>query len=535
MAADSKVRRCAVYTRKSSEEGLDQDFNSLQAQRESCEAYIRSQRSEGWKLIPAAYDDGGISGGTMARPALQRLLSDIAAGQVDVIVVYKVDRLTRALADFAKMVEVFDRHGVSFVAVTQQFNTTTSMGRLTLNVLLSFAQFEREVTGERIRDKIAASKQKGMWMGGVVPLGYRVKDRKLIVVPEEAERVRLIFSRYLQCSGVPALVRWLRREDIRSRPRGVSPGVCFGRGGLYCLLSNPVYIGEISHKGLRHPGLQEAIVDHAVWGAAQTKMAAKTPYIGSGRRTELSPLLKKLQDSDGRRLHPSHSRKAGRRYRYYVSESIDPDTAVDAKSPDWRLPASDLESRVLDVVRMIVGDQALLAKAALAAELPLEQMAAVLKNAQQSEPSLELVQQVVLGTDSMSVTIQLAASPSLAVEKTVPMAIRRRGHERRLVFLTATERPARPDARLIKALGHGLSFWDRLQSGESLSAVDLGNKEGLDNRYVGRTLALAFLAPDLMEAIALGTLAEGWSAERLLRLENLPLSWVEQRRMFAAG
>jgi len=267
----TQIRGCAIYTRKSSEEGLEQDFNSLHAQREACEAFIKSQAGEGWRLVKTAYDDGGLSGGTMERPALQRLLADISQGLIDVVVVYKVDRLTRSLTDFAKMVEVFDVRGVSFVAVTQQFNTTTSMGRLTLHVLLSFAQFEREVTGERIRDKIAASKQKGMWMGGgLVPIGYDVIDRRLVVNKTEADTVREIFHRYLELGSVRLLMEDLNRRGIRSKVRVAkngrrAGGNLFFRGALYGLLSNPIYIGEIRHKGVRHPGLHEPIVDRELW------------------------------------------------------------------------------------------------------------------------------------------------------------------------------------------------------------------------------------------------------------------------------
>ena len=272
------VRRCAIYTRKSSEEGLEQDFNSLQAQREACEAFIKSPASEGWKRIKTAYDDGGMSGGTMRRPALQRLLADIGEGLVDVVVVYKVNRLTRALADFAKMVEMFDARGVSFVAVTQQCNTTTSMGRLTLNVLLSFAQFEREVTGERIRDKIAASKRKGMWMGGVPPLGYEVRERRLVVNPTEADTVRYIYERYLELGCVRQLSKELDERGIVSKVRiskkGVNPGGCrFSRGALYELLANPIHIGEIRHKQERYPGQHEAIVPRELWGECSSDCA----------------------------------------------------------------------------------------------------------------------------------------------------------------------------------------------------------------------------------------------------------------------
>src|ERR1700746_1297618 len=277
-----KIRRCAVYTRKSSEEGLEQEFNSLHAQREACEAFIKSQAGEGWRLVRTHYDDGGLSGATMERPALQRLMADIAKGLIDAVVVYKVDRLTRSLADFAKMVEVFDARGVSFVAVTQQFNTTTSMGRLTLNVLLSFAQFEREATGERIRDQIAASKRKGIWMGGLVPLGYEVRDRQLVINEAEATTVRHIFTRYCELGSVRLLKEELDRNGVRSKIRvskdGVeSGGQAFSRGALYTLLRNPIYVGEIRHKGVCHPGQHAPIVDRAIWDKVAKLLLERPP------------------------------------------------------------------------------------------------------------------------------------------------------------------------------------------------------------------------------------------------------------------
>src|SRR5713226_7950982 len=275
------VQRCAIYTRKSSEEGLEQNFNSLHAQREACEAFIKSQAGEGWRPAKNVYDDGGLSGGTMERPALQRLLADIDQGLIEVVVVYKVDRLTRSLADFAKMVELFDAHHVSFVAVTQQFNTTTSMGRLTLNVLLSFAQFEREVTGERIRDKIAASRRKGLWTGGVVPLGYDLRERRLVINPAEAEVVRQIFRRYLELGYVRLLKDELDRRGMVSKPHhsgnGARPrGYSFSRGALYALLSNPLYVGEIRHRGVRHPGQHQPIIDRELWDKVQEQLQEHT-------------------------------------------------------------------------------------------------------------------------------------------------------------------------------------------------------------------------------------------------------------------
>src|SRR5216683_1064697 len=300
-----KIRRCAIYTRKSSEEGLEQEFNSLHAQREACEAFIRSQAGEGWRLVRTHYDDGGLSGATMERPALQRLMADIDKGLIDVVVVYKVDRLTRSLTDFAKMVEVFDARSVSFVAVTQQFNTTTSMGRLTLNVLLSFAQFEREVTGERIRDKIAASKKKGMWMGGLVPLGYDAIERRLVENQSEAETVREIFRRYLELGSVRLLMEDLNHRGVRSKIRIAkngkpSGGNLFFRGALYSLLSNPIYIGEIRHKGVSHPGLHQPNVERELWDATQLLLRSHAVrHAPRSRKSAVSSLTGKLFDESG--------------------------------------------------------------------------------------------------------------------------------------------------------------------------------------------------------------------------------------------
>ena len=296
--SDNAPRRCAIYTRKSSEEGLEQNFNSLHAQRQACEAFIRSQAGEGWRLVKNPYDDGGFCGATMDRPALKALLTHVKEKRIDVVVVYKVDRLTRSLADFAKIVEIFDAHGVSFVAVTQQFNTTTSMGRLTLNVLLSFAQFEREVTGERIRDKIAASKQKGMWMGGTVPLGYDVRDHRLLVNPKEAATVRLIFQRYIELRSVRQVRDELDRRSIVSKQRvsksgARSGGLRFGRGALYEMLANPIYVGEIRHKRVSHPGQHEAIIERSLWQRVQELLKPRAAHQrgGATRRTNLEPKI----------------------------------------------------------------------------------------------------------------------------------------------------------------------------------------------------------------------------------------------------
>ena len=320
--------RCAIYTRKSTEEGLEQDFNSLDAQREACEAFIASQKHEGWIALPTHYDDGGYSGGTLERPALQRLLADIRGSKVDVVVVYKIDRLTRSLLDFAKIVEVFDAHGVSFVSVTQAFNTATSMGRLTLNVLLSFAQFEREVTGERIRDKIAASKKKGMWMGGYPPLGYDVKDRKLVVNEAEAETVRYIFRRYQEFGSVRLLKEHLDADGIVSKRRTAPDGRPYGgkpiaRGALYHMLQNRLYRGEIVHKNQAYPGEHAPIIDDDLWQKVQTTLAANRVDRGAGKgNNHVSLLAGLIYDAHGELMTPSHAVKKGVRYRYYVSKSL---------------------------------------------------------------------------------------------------------------------------------------------------------------------------------------------------------------------
>jgi DNA invertase Pin-like site-specific DNA recombinase len=337
--------RCAVYTRKSSEEGLEQEFNSLDAQRESCEAYIASQKTEGWLLVPDRYDDGGISGATLERPALQRLLADIEAHRVDVVVVYKIDRLSRALMDFSKLVEIFDRNNVTFVSVTQSFNTTTSMGRLTLNILLSFAQFEREVIGERIRDKFAASRKKGMWMGGFVPLGYDVKDRKLVINKAEATTVRMIFERFIKIGSATELVRKLRAESVRGKQ-----GKLVDKGYVYKLLNNRVYVGEAVHKGTAYPGEHEAIIDRALWDRVHTVLRESPRKRAAHTRAQTPALLKGLIfGPTGRAMTPAHTRKDGKLYRYYVSTDV---LKRDADSCTVRrVPAAEIESAVVDQLR----------------------------------------------------------------------------------------------------------------------------------------------------------------------------------------
>ncbi len=337
--------RCAVYTRKSTEEGLEMEFNSLDAQREACEAYIASQKAEGWVLYPESYDDGGFSGGTLDRPALKRLLADIEDGRIDVVVVYKIDRLSRSLMDFAKLVEVFDRGGVTFVSVTQSFNTTTSMGRLTLNILLSFAQFEREVIGERIRDKIAASRKRGMWMGGFVPLGYEVRDRKLVINDAEAATVRMIFERFVEVGSATALARALAAEGVRTRR-----GRLVDKGFLYKLISNRVYIGDAVHKGTAYPGEHEPIITRALWDKVHG-ILRESPRVRAGRTRAATPALLKglIFGPTGCAMTPTHTRRGDKLYRYYVSQSV-LKRGADA-CPVGRVPAAEIEGAVVDQLR----------------------------------------------------------------------------------------------------------------------------------------------------------------------------------------
>ena len=555
--AKADTRRCAIYTRKSSEEGLEQDFNSLHAQREACEAFIKSQAGEGWHLMKTAYDDGGLSGGTMERAALQRLLADINQGVIDVVVVYKVDRLTRSLTDFARMVEVFDAHGVSFVAVTQQFNTTTSMGRLTLNVLLSFAQFEREVTGERIRDKIAASKQKGMWMGGLVPLGYEVHERRLVVNQAEAETVREIFRRYLELGSVRLLTEELNRRGIRSKVRvarngKTSGGNSFFRGALYVLLSNPIYIGEIRHKGVRHPGLHEPIVDRELWEKTQLLLRSQAVR-GASRATKsvASPLIGRLFDESGQSLTPSHAVKRERRYRYYVSRSLINGT-VDSAGGGWRLPAPEIERTVAASACQILSDRTAIAATAQAIALADNQLPSIFSEAEawivrlQSEIEAAaalsvLVDRVDLTDTGIRVSLKVPIpetttrvatnAKELIIARFFPMAIRRRGVEMRLVIEDGRRTPApRADAALLKAVARAHQWSEDLLVGRALSVAEIAKREGVGGRYVRRLMRLAFLAPEIVQAIVAGNQPPELTAEALAERIDLPLLWTAQEQ-----
>lgn len=551
------TRRCAIYTRKSSEEGLEQDYNSLHAQREACEAFIRSQAGEGWRLIKTAYDDGGFSGAGMERPGLQQLLANIREGLVDTVVVYKVDRLTRSLTDFARMVEVFDAKGVSFVAVTQQFNTTTSMGRLTLNVLLSFAQFEREVIGERIRDKVAASKRKGIWMGGVLPLGYDVRERKLLVNPDEAKTVIHIFERYLELGSVRLLGNDLRQRGIVSsakvsRNGNARGGKQFSRGALYHLLSNPIYLGEIRHKHERHPGQHEAIISRELWERVQQRLRDQGVRSGEGRKTEApsSPLAGKLFDESGEPLYVQGAAKGERRYRYYVSRALVRGASEDA-GKEWRISAPEIEQRVSAAAQAVLGDQPAIALALEESGLDSNRLPSLLKSAQawierlasgsQVAAALgEIIERVQLTRESIHLSLKLplaltepddvAIPVCLLLSRLIPMQMKRRGVEMRIV-LEGDSTPNRVDLPLLKAVARSRRWAHELVSGKVRSVGDLARREGIDGRSVRRLIPMGFLSPRIVEAIAEGRQPPELTVMGLTRRTEIPMLWSEQEQM----
>jgi DNA invertase Pin-like site-specific DNA recombinase len=535
------ILRCAIYTRKSSEEGLDQDFNSLHAQREACAAYIASQKHEGWQAVKTHYDDGGFSGGNMERPALKQMLEDIEAGKVNVVIVYKVDRLTRSLADFAKIIERFDKHSVSFVSVTQQFNTTSSMGRLTLNVLLSFAQFEREVTSERIRDKIAASKKKGMWMGGFVPLGYDVKNRKLLINAKEAQTVQHIYRRYLELGCVRLLKEDLDRKGIHSKVRGQKGGCSFSRGILYKILSNPIYIGQIRHKGICHPGQHEAIIDQELWEQVQQLMASNSvEHKTRSRNAVPCPLTKKLFDVSGKHLRPVHVNKKGRRYRYYISQSLAADPK-DLSSDGWRLPGQEIEQVIAHAVLDILFDDVAITAALQESGIAAHHIPSALNGAKKIQPDAadlidRFVQRVELRQDGIRLTLSLASlvvpemdSNAVTIIRDIPMRMKRRGVEMRLII--GGTGPVRVDQTLLKTIVRAHKWFNDLVSGRVHSMAEIASQEGVDKSYVSRVMNLAFLAPDITESIIGGRQPADLSVEKLTKRIDLPLDWTQQRQL----
>ncbi len=532
--SERKTFRCAVYTRKSSEHGLEQDFNSLDAQREAAEAYIKSQAHEGWTLIKTHYDDGGLSGGTLERPALQSLLADIQARKIDIVVVYKVDRLTRSLADFAKLVELFEGHGVSFVSVTQQFNTTTSMGRLTLNVLLSFAQFEREIAGERIRDKFAASRRKGMWMGGTIPLGYDVHDRKLIVNEAEAETVRLIFARYLALGCVSKLRADLDRKGVRSKQRiltsgRVLGGCSFDRGALYHLLRNRIYRGEVVHKGIAYPGEQSAIVDEELWNAVQAKLAGNLTKRRQARMESGAVLGGLIFDDRGNRMAPTYTMRRGSRYRYYVSQA---NLRGKREGSRPRIGADDVERLIVEqMCRQQQRDD-------LAAD-----MTTGVWSAETRELILSRVDRVIVHQDEIEVTLKNKGEGSTAAsseaggrsesQSTLRLPLpppRPRERKEILVPGNSGSKPHRVDRALVLALARARSWMRTLRQAQFVDTAEIAQRYELSNAHVRRLLRFAYLAPDIVEAIVEGRQPRILTVKLLLR--GIPLDWGDQRAAF---
>jgi DNA invertase Pin-like site-specific DNA recombinase len=546
-----KPVRCAIYTRKSSDEGLEQEFNSLDAQHEACAAYIASQKGEGWKLVPDRYDDGGISGGTLERPGLQKLLDDIEAGQVDLLVVYKVDRLTRSLADFAKLVDRFDATGASFVSVTQQFNTATSMGRLTLNVLLSFAQFEREVTAERIRDKIAASKKKGLWMGGLVPLGYESKDRTLVIDEAEAKTVRTLFRLYLELGSVRCVKEEADRLGLVSKKRSYASGklcggVAFSRGRIHHLLANPVYAGEIRHKTQTYPGQHPAIIDRTTFDAARAKLDANT----RGTRTRptaatSSPLAGKFIDETGDRLTPSHAVRRGKRHRYYVSRRLITHSG-EQNIGGWRLPAAVLETAVIRLITEALVMQVSMQR--LVKDASPEMLRELASKAQGLVAALTGVDSgPTLGTvvdagriepGRLSVTLvpatlaqHLGVPPDHIDQDSMTLTgaftLRRRGVEARLVL---GDTSSGVDGTLLKNVARGWTWFEEIKAGMTMQAIAHG--EGVSQRRVAHLVDLAFLSPDIVQAIVDGRQPATLTADSLIKARHRFL-WTEQRAWLA--
>lgn len=549
--------RCAIYTRKSSDEGLDQDFNSLDAQAEACAAYIASQRHEGWVAGKLRYDDGGISGGTLDRSGLQRLLADIDAGLVQMVVVYKIDRLTRSLADFAKLVERFDAADCSFFSVTQAFNTASSMGRLTLNVLLSFAQFEREVTAERIRDKIAASKKKGLWMGGVPPLGYDPhpdpKTRGLVVNAVEAETVRMIFGFYDNLGCLNAVMHRANEMGLRSklhcfRSGRVQGGNPFSRGQVYALLRNPIYIGKIRHKAKVWDGQHEPIIDEAVWERIQEKLQAASAR-PRGRKstarqlgaTPVAPLTGKLRDETGDRLTPTHTRRHGRQIRYYISNRLI-SGGTDARG--WRLPATALERSVENTIagriERLAHDHRICARPDLQRDGAIEAKARRLAN-RLSEGASNLLQRILDDgqIEKHSIVLRLKADgladvlgiqpdeiehAVLAIE--APFELRRRGVEGKIIV---GDHEPQPDRTLLRALSQAHAWTAELREGKPLSKIATATSHS--ESYIRTRSPLAFLSPEIQGAILEGRQPRDLTLERIIR-KPVPLDWVAQARLY---
>ncbi len=551
-------QRCAIYTRKSTEEGLEQNFNSLDSQREACAAYVLSQKHEGWSELADRYDDGGFSGGSMERPGLKQLLNDVWAGRVDVIVVYEVDRLTRSLTDFAKMVETFDKAGVSFVSVTQAFNTTNSMGRPTLNVLLSFAQFEREVTAERIRDKVAASKRKGIWMGGAVPMGYDVRDKALIINPNGAHSIRTIFETYLAHGSVRALAKQIEDLDITSKQRTdrhgrVTGGRAFSRVTLYNILRNPIYVGKVRHKDTLHDGLHEAIVDADIWEQAQNQLAGNGGQkMGGVRRSARRLLDGRLFDEQGRAMGTTYASKRhdrtgtrhSKRYWYDTSKKVDSDDINKVQ----RLPAGKLEQTVQNAVRTKLADKAWLAEQLRNQRVNAARIASIIEAAEQAcrvppkrsadapqDAVMALLERIDLTPNALQIKLDLVslaqsvnADETVTLRFDVPFTLHQKGRAKPVIIATDNTR-IHQDAELVGLVADAKPWMAELLNNEAASVQEITDREHLRSGSVSRILPLAFLAPDITSAILHGTQPASLSAKSLRDLKDLPLDWCRQR------
>jgi len=552
--------KCAIYTRKSSEEGLEQSFNSLDAQREACDAYIRSQKHEGWIGLSERYDDGGFSGGNMDRPALKKLIDDIASGKVNTVIVYKVDRLTRSLADFAKLVEQFDSKGVTFVSVTQQFNTTTSMGRLTLNVLLSFAQFEREVTGERIRDKIAASKAKGMWMGGPVPLGYDLRDRRLYINLAEAEQVREIFRQYVRLSNVQALMSYLGQTKIHSKVRNTdgknAGGKHYSRGALYKLLRNHLYVGEIVHKGSIYPGEHQSILGRELWNEVQELLDQnRRGDRTNGRKCSGSLLTGLLFDEFGTRYTPTGAQKGARRYHYYTSQSLM--RGQKKNGSVGRLPAPALESAVVERIRVFLNSSSeildaskLLSREERHYDRLLKQSKVIASrwnqttHAEKAQLIRTMLNRVIVRDSALEILLDLEATLQILSGKEVEGEATSKKIENiqtfslqvpfrnsnikalRLVIGNDRSDPSGSREAIAKAIARARSWYDLIVQGRATGLPDLARQHGLTHRYVKNIFPLAFLGPQSIEAL----LNEDFPSRTLHSLlGKVPVRWDMQR------
>jgi DNA invertase Pin-like site-specific DNA recombinase len=514
-----KPDRCAIYTRVSTDQGLDQDFNSLDAQYDASQAYIRSQTHAGWTMARSKYDDGGFSGGNTDRPALQRLLVDVRAGKIDVIVVYKVDRLTRSLADFAKLVELFDQHNVSFVSVTQQFNTTTSMGRLTLNVLLSFAQFEREVTSERIRDKIAASKRKGLWVGGMAPLGYDTKERKITVNEAEAERVRDIFRSYLRLGSIGLLLPDLRRRGVTTKARTLRSGqrvggIAFTRGPLAHLLRNRFYVGQVAFKGELLRGEQPAIIDQKLFDTVQAKLDEQLNNHKASRSKSDALLLGRIFDDRGNRMTPTHARKRGIKYRYYISSALVQGQAEQV-GVTKRIPAEEVETLIVKAVRNHLGEV-------------------------NDTDDRDLINNHVARVEVQSIMLIVELAKTVSPKRrgrpnVIKIPWRKTPSKRRREILIPESqqqqevRPIRSENRatLVASIARGRRWLDELIADPATNAESIADREGCTTRQVNMTISLAFLAPDLVKAAIQGQLPHGMGVRRL---RDMPSEWHRQKQ-----